>query len=102
MNFLFVCRANLQRSPTAEQLFKNSKHNAKSPGISPLADTQLTEKAVKWADIIFVMEKYMKDFIFRNFEVKNKKIIVLNIPDIYVRNDLKLIKKLKKKLKKYL
>ena len=104
IKLLFVCTENLQRSPTAEELFKNSeKYEAKSVGTSFSAIKRINESAVKWADKIFVMEKNHKDYIESNFQkLMKKEIIILNIPDVYYRNDPELIKILKEKLKEYL
>ncbi len=101
MKLLFVCRANLQRSPTAEKLFKDKNIETKSAGIDPLSFIVLTKKALDWADKIFVMEESQKDFILNNFKV-DKEIIVLDIPDIYIKDDPELIRILKKKVSKYL
>ena len=101
---LFVCTLNLQRSPTAESLFKNhEKSEAKSCGIGTFAEKQISKQVVKWADIIFCMEDLHKNFIVENFhEIKKKKIIVFNIPDVYYRNDPRLVGILIGKLRKYL
>ncbi|MCH8945838.1 MAG: phosphotyrosine protein phosphatase [Nanoarchaeota archaeon] len=101
---LFVCILNLQRSPTAESLFKNhEKFEAKSCGIDILAEKQISKQIIEWANIIFCMEDIHKNFILENFpEMRNKKIIVFNIPDVYYRNDPKLVEVLRDKLKKYL
>ncbi len=104
IKLLFVCTENLQRSPTAEELFKGNKiYEAKSAGISPTSAKPITKQAIEWADKIFVMEPFHKEYIKEFFPMyKNKEITVLNIPDIYYRNDPKLIKILKEKLRKYL
>lgn len=101
MKLLFVCTANMQRSPTAEHLFDSSeKHEAKSAGIHPLAGKPLTVSAINWADVIFCMEEYHKNFILDHFpESQNKELIVLDIPDIYEKNSSELIRLLDKKLK---
>ena len=101
---LFVCSANLQRSPTAESLFENNeKYEAKSAGTDVFAINPLTHKTINWADVIFCMEGFHKDFILENFQEANEKeIINLDISDIYYRNDPELIEILKEKLKKYL
>jgi predicted protein tyrosine phosphatase len=101
-NILFVCTENLQRSPTAEELFKNSKkYSAKSAGISPFSKIQINNSAIEWADYLIVMEDFHKEFILKNFPAsKQKNILVLNIPDIYYKNDPELIRILKEKLKK--
>lgn len=101
---LFVCILNLQRSPTAEGLFKNHEnYEAKSAGIDISAVKIISKQAVEWADIIFCMEDIHKNFILENFsEVQNKKIIILSIPDVYYRNNPELVEILKDKLKRYL
>ncbi|MEM0465241.1 MAG: phosphotyrosine protein phosphatase [Candidatus Pacearchaeota archaeon] len=97
---LFICTENIHRSPTAESLFKKSKkYEAKSAGISIFSEKMINEEALKWADIIFVMEDFHKKIIAEYFPDIKDKIIVLNIPDIYVRNDPKLIGILIKRLK---
>ena len=103
IKILFVCTENLQRSPTAESLFSNSKkYKVKSCGISPFAQIMISKESVRWADIIVCMEEVHKEFILENFpESRDKELIVLNIPDIYYRDDLKLIRLLKEKLKRF-
>lgn len=105
-HLLFICSNNVYRSPTAEDLFGNSeKYKAKSAGTNPMAAVRVAQDLIDWADTIFVMSE--KDdghltFLKNNFNVKNKKIYDLDIPDIYQRNDPELIKLLKTKLKSYL
>ncbi len=102
MKLLFVCTANQQRSPTAEELInKNYKYEAKSAGISPLSGTFISQEAIDWADKIFVMERKHKDFIEKKFNT-DKEIIVFNIPDEYYKNEPELIKVLKNKIGNYL
>ncbi|MDD3264058.1 MAG: phosphotyrosine protein phosphatase, partial [Candidatus Nanoarchaeia archaeon] len=57
----------------------------------------LTKEKLEKADIIFTMEESQRTFIAENFptEYLQKKIINLDIPDIYSYNDPKLIKILK-------
>jgi len=57
----------------------------------------LTQKLIDWADLILVMESQHAEYIHTNFESDSDKIKVLDIPDIYVRNDPELIQELKKK-----
>ena len=102
MKFLFICTENLQRSPTAESLFKNhEEHEAKSVGISEFAEKRVNSNAIKWADKIFVMEPLHKKFLIVNFPESQEKIIVLDIPDVYFRDDPQLINVLKEKLNKF-
>ncbi|RLI42050.1 phosphotyrosine protein phosphatase, partial [Candidatus Bathyarchaeota archaeon] len=57
---------------------------------------------IEWADRIFVMEDHHKRAILSICPEAERKIIVLNIPDIYMRNDPELIEILKMKLRKHL
>ena len=98
---LFVCSANLQRSPTAEQVFGNlsDEWQTKSAGILPSSGrNSLAQKLIDWADLILVMESQHAEHIQTNFKANPDKIKILNIPDIYVRNDPELIQELKKKV----
>ncbi|MEB0262563.1 MULTISPECIES: protein tyrosine phosphatase [unclassified Mucilaginibacter] len=95
-NLLFICSKNQWRSPTAELLFKGHQlHNARSAGTSDKARIKLNQKLVDWADVIFVMEYKHRDIIRQQFDARQKKIIVLNIPDDYQFNDPQLIEILK-------
>ncbi|MDP3882032.1 MAG: phosphotyrosine protein phosphatase [Nanoarchaeota archaeon] len=97
---LFVCTANQQRSPTAESLFTNNEeYETKSVGIHPMAEIPISSEAIEWADRIVCMEEEHKEFIEREFPIADKKqLIVLNIPDVYSRDDPDLIMSLKEKL----
>jgi predicted protein tyrosine phosphatase len=103
MKLLFVCTANQQRSPTAEEIFKDA-YETKSVGVSSAARVVLTKAALCWADIVFVMEEWQRKAIAESFpkEYLKKRIIVLDIPDIFNYMDPKLIKLLKDKVPKYL
>ena len=101
-NLFFVCSEHWFRSPTAEDLFKDSKeYNSRSAGTSFLALVKVSEENIKWADAIICMEKKHKDYISEHFPINHKKIHVLNIPNHYfIRNSKKLKEKLTTKLKK--
>jgi protein-tyrosine phosphatase len=105
MNLLFVCSRNQWRSPTAEEIFKNSQeHQVKSAGTEPSARIKLTEKQINWADIIFVMEKKHKDRIEQRFAavVDEKELIVLDSPDDYQFMDEELVDLIKLSVSAYL
>lgn len=99
-NLLFVCTVAMQRSPTAASIFENSsKYNAKYAGVHPSAEINISKEAIRWADVIFVMEPFQEEFISKNFpDSDGKKIVILDIPDKYYKNDPELISILKKKL----
>lgn len=91
MNILFLCTVNIQRSKTAEELFRtaNKKHQYKSAGLSSkyvqkANSTLCTEEMLKWADRIYVFEQQHIDRIKEHTgDVYLPKIINLNIPDVY-------------------
>ena len=54
MNILFVCSRNEWRSPTAEEIYKNStKHVARSAGTSDNARIKVSERLLDWAEVVF-------------------------------------------------
>jgi protein-tyrosine phosphatase len=100
---LFVCTANIDRSPTAEELLKRvGGFEVKSAGVWFNARRRLTTDLIDWADIIFAMEDHHKEAILILKPEAEGKVIVLNIPDIYPKNDPELIEILKVKLSEYL
>ena len=104
-NVLFVCTANRERSPTAEQIFADWPGVATdSAGIGNDAEVQLSTEQVEWADTIFVMEKVHRSRLQKKFRkyLNDKKIICLDIPDQYPLMDMELIELLKSKVRPYL
>ena len=120
MKLLFICSQNLHRSKTAEIIFREKykgKHEVKSAGFwcedsasnkssfKPQHPTVLiTRDLMQWPDIIFVFEQMHIDEIRERFpaEYLTKKIINLEIPDIYSRGDLRLRELLLEKVPKNL
>ena len=98
---LFVCTANLQRSPTAEKLFQGWKQiwEAKSAGMMPdSGGNPLTQELIDWADIIIVMEPIHSQYIHANFRGSSDRIRILNIADRYFRDDPGLVSELRRKV----
>ncbi len=98
---LFVCTANVSRSPTAEDLFQGWKGvwEAKSAGITPDPRGRLlTQELIDWADLIIVMEPTHGEYITSHFQCSLDKIRILNIVDRYTRDDLELESVLRKKV----
>jgi|GEM_PF-803917 len=106
--YLFVCWANMQRSPTAEEVAKGlleangMKIKTKSAGLSPLSEQPINKTLVNEAGLIFVMEEYMKTFITKQYGIEPGRIINLDIPDIYEKNNPRLIQILTEKLKPFI
>jgi predicted protein tyrosine phosphatase len=98
---LFVCAANLQRSPTAENLFQNwmGRWEAKSAGTNPVpGGVLLTQGLIDWADLILVMEAVHAYYLKSHFRCDPSKLRILGIRDRYFRDDPELIQQLKEKV----
>ena len=97
MRLLFVCNQNKNRSKTAKEIFA-SRFETRSAGLysdSPLKNTDLA-----WADLVIVMEEGQRSEIGKRFpkEYLSKKIINLDIPDIYQYNQSELTQILRERL----
>ena len=83
---LFVCSQNKLRSPTAEQVFSwREDLEVDSAGTNHDAENPLTAELVRWADLIFVMEKAYRSKLQRRFReaLAGTRVICLDIPDDY-------------------
>ncbi|MFH1211189.1 MAG: phosphotyrosine protein phosphatase [archaeon] len=98
MKVLFICNQNENRSKTAEEIFKN-RFETKSAGL--YNEKPVTEKQVSWADVVVVMEEEQRTEIGKRFpkQYMQKRILNLDIPDIYHHNQPELIDELKNKIK---
>jgi predicted protein tyrosine phosphatase len=93
------------RSFTAETIYSSdTRHLAKSAGTSLHARVKLTGELIRWADIIFPMEKKHEEFIRETFpdESVTKKIICLDIPDTYYFMEPALVELIKARTAPYL
>ncbi|MBI5072335.1 phosphotyrosine protein phosphatase [Candidatus Woesearchaeota archaeon] len=81
-NILFICNQNKNRSKAAEEIFKQ-RWNTKSAGL--YNENQVTEQTLQWADLIIVMEEQQRKELGKRFPKMYlmKRILSLNIPDIY-------------------
>jgi predicted protein tyrosine phosphatase len=97
MKILFICNQNQNRSKTAEELFKG-KFETRSAGL--YNEHPVTEKELKWADVVVVMEDEQRKELSKRFPkiYMQKRIISLDIPDIYDYGQKKLIDELKVKV----
>ncbi|GAC1412433.1 MAG: low molecular weight protein tyrosine phosphatase family protein [Novosphingobium sp.] len=104
-NVLFVCGRNRLRSPTAEQVFADHPAiEVTSAGTNADADNPLTAELVRWADLIFVMEKVHRSKLQKRFraDLKTARVICLDIPDEYEFMDEGLIRLLRAKVGRFL
>lgn len=98
MNLLFICNQNQNRSKTAEALFKD-RFRTKSAGL--YNERPVSEKNLYWADVVVVMEDMQRSEIAKRFpkQYMQKRILSMDIPDIYHHNQPELIKVLEHKMK---
>ncbi|XUU61034.1 low molecular weight protein tyrosine phosphatase family protein [Erythrobacter sp. HA6-11] len=104
-NVLFVCSQNRLRSPTAEQIFaSHDSIEVASAGTNNDAEVPLSSELVKWADIIFVMERTHRNKLKKRFyhDLKHARVICLDIPDEYEFMDEGLVRLLRAKVSRHL
>ena len=96
-NILFVCNQNENRSKTAELLFQRI-WSVKSAGL--FNEHPLDKKTMQWADTVIVMEDFQRKELVQRFPTESlqKKILSLDIPDIYKKNDVSLQSLIKRKI----
>ena len=100
MKILFVCSANIDRSPTAEHIYSDRCDlDVKSAGTSDYARTPVSSELIQWADIILCMEKKHKNKIIKIFSdiAVNKIIDSLDVPDIYDYMNINLVNMIREK-----
>lgn len=105
MKLLFVCSENKLRSPTAEAVFSVYEGvEAIGAGTNRDAVTPVSGDLIEWADCILVMEKSHRTKISKKYQkqLKGKKLMVLDIPDIYECMDPALINLLKTRVSRFL
>ncbi len=85
LRVLFVCAMNKQRSATAERLFRDDPRlEVRSAGVRSEALRRVGEKDLRWADVVFAMEREHKQWIAERFAgLELPPIDVLDIPDDY-------------------
>ncbi len=81
---------------------QGSRHPCFFAGTSPAASTPLTQDLADDADMIFVMEEWMKDLLETEFGQPSGKLVCLDIPDEFRREDVLLQKRLWEALGPYL
>lgn len=102
---LFVCSQNRLRSPTAEQVSSTYPHlDVASAGTNRDAENPLTPDLIAWADIVFVMEKTHRNKVREKFraQLRDTRLICLDIPDDYDYMDPELVDLLMRKVRPHL
>lgn len=101
MKVLFICNQNQHRSKTAEELFRD-RFETKSAGL--YNTEQVSEETFRWADVVVVMEEEQREELGKRFPETylKKRILSLDIPDIYIYMQPELITALNEKIKEVL
>ncbi|QVW26710.1 low molecular weight protein tyrosine phosphatase family protein [Pseudomonas hormoni] len=105
LNVLFICSQNRLRSPTAEQHFADWPGvETASAGISNDAYVPVSPELLLWADLVFVMEPIHRNKLVARFgsELADKRVVCLDIPDVYQYMEPALIKVLEARVRRYL
>ncbi len=99
MNVLFICNQNQNRSKTAKELFQDS-FKTRSAGL--YNEHPVTEKQMSWADLVVVMEDAQRSELAKRFPKMylQKRIVSLEIPDVYHYQQPKLVELLKSRITK--
>jgi predicted protein tyrosine phosphatase len=104
-NLLFVCSRNQWRSPTAEAIWRRRPgFNARSAGTSPNARKPISPADIRWADVIFVMERKHLNRLQAEYArlLEHKRLHSLDIPDDYRYMDPELVGMLEDIVRSYL
>jgi len=101
MKVLFICNQNQNRSKTAEELFQGT-FTTRSAGL--YNEHPVVEEQIEWADIIAVMEDAQRHELAKRFpkQYLQKRIISLDIPDVFRYNQPELVELLKSKVEETL
>jgi predicted protein tyrosine phosphatase len=103
---LFVCTANVDRSPTAEDLYRqDERYEVRSAGIAPFATQRVTRDLLLWADRVFVMnerEDQHRTLLKIRFPDVDRPIVDLDVEDRWHRGDPELVALLLRRLRPHL
>lgn len=103
---LFVCTANVDRSPTAEFLYLGDpRYEVYSAGTAPFATNPLSREMLLWANRVFVMnesEDRHRTLVKMRFPDVDREVIDLDIEDRWRRGDPVLVDRLLRALKPHL
>jgi predicted protein tyrosine phosphatase len=103
---LFVCTANVDRSPTAEDLYRgDERYEVRSAGIAPFATEPVTRDLLLWADRIFVMNEHEdqhRTLLKIRFPDVDRPVVDLDVQDRWHRGDPQLVALLLRRLRPHL
>jgi len=93
MRILFLCNQGKHRSRTAAELFSKAFETQ----YAGLYGNEVTAQQLAWADLILVMEDHQRTELSKRFPklYGQKRILCLDIPDVYGYNQPELKDRLK-------
>lgn len=95
---LFVCTANVDRSRTAEDLYRTDpRYEVLSAGTSAFARTPVTRDLMLWADRVFVMSERddrHRTLLRLRFPEVQRPVVDLDVEDRWRRGDPELVTRL--------
>ena len=105
-HILFVCTANIDRSRTAEDLYRDDpRFEVRSAGTAPFATTPLTRELLEWADRVFVMsekEDQHQTQIKLRFPSTDRPVVDLDVEDRWKRGHPELVRRVLRSLRPHL
>ena len=105
-HILFICTANIDRSRTAEDLYRGDpRYEVRSAGTAPFATTPVTRELMQWADRVFVMcerEDRHQTHLKLRFPEMDRPIVDLDVEDRWVRGHPELVRRVLKSLRRHL
>lgn len=103
---LFVCTGNIDRSRTAEDLYRlDPRYEVRSAGTAAFAKEPVSRELLRWADQVFVMcerEDRHRTLLKMRFPEIDVPVVDLDIEDRWRRGDPELVKRLLRKLAAHL
>jgi predicted protein tyrosine phosphatase len=105
-HILFVCTANVDRSRTAEDLYRDDpRFEVRSAGTAPFAKNPLTRELLEWADRVFVMsekEDRHQTQIKLRFPGLDRPLVDLDVEDRWTRGHPELVRRVLRSLRAHL
>src|SRR4029079_18854150 len=93
---LFLCTANVDRSRTAEDLYRDDpRYEVRSAGLAPFATRVLDRDLLAWADRVFVMDEEEDrhlTLLHVRFPDVRCRVEVLGVEDRWGRGDVELVR----------
>jgi protein-tyrosine phosphatase len=105
-HILFVCTANIDRSRTAEDLYRDDpRYDVRSAGTAPFAKTPLTRELMEWSQRVFVMcerEDRHHTQIKMRFPATDRPVVDLDVEDRWPRGHPELVRRVLRALRPHL